>query len=59
MEKPKIFWATNIKFLRERKKMSQERLAEELGFTRVKLNALESAATKNPSIEDLITVATY
>ncbi|MFD1256959.1 XRE family transcriptional regulator [Mucilaginibacter terrae] len=59
MEKPKIFWATNIKFLRERKKMSQERLAEELGFTRVKLNALESAATKNPSIEDLIAVATY
>lgn len=54
MHKPqKIFFPENIKFLRERKKLSQKNLAQQLGITRVKLNAIESGNTKNPSLEDL------
>ena len=39
-----IFWSVNIKFLRLRQKLSQEALAEKLGISRVKLDAIESGA---------------
>lgn len=54
MKSHDIFWAGNIKFLRQREKLSQEALAEKLGISRVKLNAHESGRTSNPTIEDLI-----
>lgn len=55
MSKPqKIFFPENIKFLRGRKNLSQESLAQQLGITRVKLNAIESGNTKNPALEDLV-----
>lgn len=55
MNKPqKIFFPDNVKFLRMRKHISQESLAQQLDMTRVKLNALESGKTKNPALEDLI-----
>ncbi|SHE71467.1 Transcriptional regulator, contains XRE-family HTH domain [Mariniphaga anaerophila] len=50
----KIFFAQNIKFLRERRKMSQEMLAAKLGLTRAKLAALEAGNTKSPQPEDYI-----
>ncbi|MGF7230597.1 XRE family transcriptional regulator [Arachidicoccus sp.] len=50
----KIFFPDNIRFLRERKKLSQEGIAQLLDFTRVKLNALESGKTRNPALEDLV-----
>lgn len=50
----KIFFPENIKFLRERKNLSQESLAQLLGFTRVKLNAIESGKTQNPPLADLV-----
>jgi len=59
MEKPNLFWAANIKFLRNRKKMSQDELSEHLGITRVKLNAHENGVSKNPPLEDLIAIADY
>ncbi len=49
----KIFWAENIKFLRHRKKLSQEALAEALQIGRPKLNAHEHGKTVNPPVEDL------
>ena len=48
------FWSVNIKFLRLRQKLSQEALAEKLGISRVKLNAIESGRTANPTVDDLI-----
>src|SRR5690625_2728971 len=53
-EPQKIFFAENIKFLRKRQRLSQEKMARQLDMTRVKLNAIESGKTKNPPMEDLI-----
>ena len=49
-----IFFAGNIKFLRERKKISQEVLAAKLGLTRAKLAAIETGNTKAPQPEDYL-----
>lgn len=54
MEKPNLFWAANLKYLRNRKKLSQDELATELGITRVKLNSHEQGTSRNPPLEDLI-----
>jgi transcriptional regulator with XRE-family HTH domain len=50
----KIFFHNNIRFLRERRKMSQEELSAELDVSRNKLQALESGKTINPSAIDFI-----
>lgn len=54
MMPPKIFFYNNIRFLRERKKMSQEELAAALDLSRNKLQALESGKTVNPSVIDFV-----
>ncbi|RZK43670.1 MAG: helix-turn-helix domain-containing protein [Pedobacter sp.] len=59
MQKQKIFFAGNIKLLRERKKMSQEALALELNISRAKLAAIELGQTKSPQPEDYINVSNY
>ncbi|HVI46807.1 MAG TPA: LexA family transcriptional regulator [Chitinophaga sp.] len=55
----KIFWGSNLKFLRERKKKSQQDLADTLAIGRSKLAAMESGATKNPPLEDQVKIADY
>ena len=50
----KNIFAGNIRFLRERKKMSQESFAGKLGFTRAKLAAIETGNTKSSQPEDYI-----
>lgn len=59
MEIQKIFWADNVKFLRQRKKLSQESMAELLHISRSKLNAHENGHTVNPPIEDLFRFSSY
>jgi transcriptional regulator with XRE-family HTH domain len=59
MKQPKNYWADNIRFLRIRKKLSQEALATKLGITRSKLNAHENGQTQNPVVEDLIRFSDY
>jgi transcriptional regulator with XRE-family HTH domain len=59
MSEQKVFFPTNLKFLRERKKLSQEALAAILSFTRSKLAALESGMTKAHQPEDLLLIADY
>lgn len=49
-----IFFAGNIKFLRDRKNLSQETLAAKLGLTRAKLAAIEAGNTKSPHPEDYL-----
>lgn len=55
----RIFFAGNIKFLRERKKMSQESLASVLGLTRAKLAAIEAGNTKSPQPEDYLNFSEF
>lgn len=50
----RIFFAGNIRFLRDRKKLSQETLAARLGLTRAKLAAIEAGNTKSPQPEDYL-----
>lgn len=59
IEIQKIFWADNVKFLRQRKKMSQESMAEALNISRSKLNAHENGHTINPPVEDLFRLSAY
>lgn len=54
MEVTKFFFHTNLRFLRERKRFSQEDFAALMGIKRTKLHALESGQTKNPTAEDLL-----
>lgn len=55
----KIFFHTNIRFLRERKQMSQEELSQQFDISRNKLQALESGKTINPVIADLVKFSEY
>lgn len=59
MEPANNFFATNLKYLRERQKMTQEDLATKLGLTRGKVNALENGHTKAPQPEDYLNVSNY
>ena len=52
-------WASNIKFLRNRKNLNQEELAAELNISRSKLNAHENGQTVNPPVEDLFRFSDY
>jgi transcriptional regulator with XRE-family HTH domain len=56
---PKIFFNTNVKFLRQRKKLSQETFAEMLSITRPKLAAIETGHTKAPQPADLLRISDY
>ncbi|NQD72614.1 helix-turn-helix domain-containing protein [Sphingobacterium shayense] len=58
-ENQKIFFASNIKFLRERKRMSQEVVAAKLGLTRAKLAAIEAGNTKSPQPEDYLNFSSF
>jgi len=59
MEKQTVFWSTNLRHLRNRKKWSQDELAERLDITRSKLNAHENGKTLNPTAEDLVTFSNF
>ena len=50
--------AKNIRALREKKKLSQEQLAEDLGITRARLGAYEESRNQ-PPIEILISLSDY
>lgn len=58
-EQTKNLFRSNLKFLRERKKLSQEILADELKMTRSKLSALENGQTKASQPEDLVSISDY
>lgn len=59
MKNKVVYLGENIKFLRQRKKKSQQELAEALGMTRVKLNSYENTHRCNMPAEDLLNVADY
>ncbi|HEY3389742.1 MAG TPA: helix-turn-helix transcriptional regulator, partial [Prolixibacteraceae bacterium] len=55
----RIFFAGNIRFLRDRKKLSQETLAARLGLTRAKLAAIEGGNTRSPQPEDYLNFSEF
>lgn len=55
----KIFFANNLKFLRERKRMTQETIAERLNISRKKFESLESGRVKSPQTEDLLNFSDF
>lgn len=57
--KQKIFFASNVKFLRERKKLSQKALAEKLDVTRAKLAAIEVGNIKSQQPEDYLAFSEF
>lgn len=57
--KQKIFFAANIKYLRDRRKISQEVLAGKLGVTRAKLAAIEAGNTRSPQPEDYLNFSNF
>jgi len=59
MNTQNFFWASNLKYLRNRKRLSQDELAERLNITRVKLNAHENGRSKNPPVEDLVRISDF
>ncbi|MBE9597805.1 helix-turn-helix domain-containing protein [Pedobacter sp. MC2016-24] len=59
MTDQKVFFGSNLKFLRERRKLSQEELANTLKIKRSKLAAIESGQTKTPPFEDVINLSAY
>ncbi len=56
---PSSYWSTNLKFLRERRGLSQEALATHLGISRSKIAAHEAGNTVNPPVEDLFRFSDY
>ncbi|UIR57425.1 helix-turn-helix domain-containing protein [Sphingobacterium sp. SRCM116780] len=56
---PKIFFASNLKFLREREKISQTLLAESICVTRTKLALIEIGKTKAMEPDFMLSVANY
>lgn len=55
----KVSFGSNLRFLRNRKGLSQEQLAQEFGVTRSKLNSYENAVAMNPPIELIIQVSRF
>jgi len=55
----KIFFANNLKFLRERKRMTQETLADRLNISRKKLDSLEAGRVKSFKQEDLLNFSDF
>jgi transcriptional regulator with XRE-family HTH domain len=55
----KTYFHSNIKFLREKRGLTQTALCDEINMVRNKLQALESGKTVNPAIADIINFATF
>ncbi|RFS26977.1 LexA family transcriptional regulator [Chitinophaga silvatica] len=59
MGKQPFYWASNLKWLRNKQQLSQLKLAVLLGLNRNKITSQESGKTKNPRMEDLVLIADY
>jgi len=59
MTEAKVFFHSNLKLLRTRRKKTQDQQAELLGYTRAKYTAMENGKTENPPLADLIKVSEF
>lgn len=54
-----MFFSTNIKILRNRRKRTQDIVAGELGMSRSTLNSYENGSIKNPTLDALMIFSKY
>jgi transcriptional regulator with XRE-family HTH domain len=54
-----MYFNHNIKLLRTRKNLTQDMVANELGFSRSTLNSYENGSIKNPTLDALLTFSKY
>ncbi len=59
MNKQKCFLESNLKLLRERKKINQEEIASKLGIKRSKYNSYENGVAVNPPVDVLRCFSEY
>jgi transcriptional regulator with XRE-family HTH domain len=59
MKPTKDFLAINLKYLRNRKKITQEDVAEALAMKRTKLNSYENSVARTPPLEELVKFSDY
>ncbi|MCW3466289.1 XRE family transcriptional regulator [Chitinophaga nivalis] len=59
MTKQPLYWATNLRLLRTRRKISQQHLSDLLGLNRNKIYAQESGKTRNPRLDDLVLISSF
>lgn len=52
-------WAGNLRFLRKRKGLTQQQLADATTIKKGRLAAQESGKTRNPRMEDQVRISTY
>lgn len=55
----KVYFGHNLKFLRNRAKLSQEQLALEFNITRSKLNSYENEVALNPPIDFILQISKH
>jgi transcriptional regulator with XRE-family HTH domain len=59
MTTTKLFFHSNVRFLRERRRLSMEDFSQLLDISRTKLQAIEVGRTQNPTAVDLINFSEY
>lgn len=53
------FFSTNIRLLRERRRVTQDIVARSIEMTRSTINSLENGSVKNPTISVLLKLSDY
>lgn len=59
MNTQKIYFFSNLRFLRERRKLTQEQVSVALGIHRIKYTNLENGKTKSPSMDEYLKLSRF
>ncbi|WP_222165910.1 MULTISPECIES: XRE family transcriptional regulator [Bacteroidota] len=59
MNTQKIYFFSNLRFLRNRRKITQEQVSAALGMHRIKYTNLENGKTKSPNMEELLKLSRF
>jgi transcriptional regulator with XRE-family HTH domain len=59
MNTQKIYFFSNLRFLRERRKLTQEQVSDAIGVHRIKYTNLENGKTKSPSMDEYLQLSRF
>lgn len=59
MNTQKIYFFSNLRFLRNRRKLTQEQVSVALGMHRIKYTNLENGKTKSPTMDELLKLSRF
>ncbi|WON93794.1 LexA family transcriptional regulator [Sphingobacterium sp. UGAL515B_05] len=59
MNTQKIYFFSNLRFLRNRRKLTQEQVSAALGIHRIKYTNLENGKTKSPNMDELLKLSRF